>query len=82
MPALQGPKWQPYTNTHPLNKINKFKPEASTELWEQQPSEQLPTNVPYRLVLCSAMYPSIKSRSKKPEISQSKVLAKRLWKKR
>ena len=38
MPALQGPKWQPDINTHPLNKINKFKPEASTELWDQQPS--------------------------------------------
>ena len=30
MPALQWPKWQPE------NKINKFKPEASTEPW---PSE-------------------------------------------
>ena len=41
LPALQWPMWQPDINTHPLNKINKFKPEASTELWEQQPSEYL-----------------------------------------
>ena len=46
MPALQWPKWQPHIDirphspTHPpfppLIEINKFKPEASTELWEQQ----------------------------------------------
>ena len=39
LPALQWPKWQPDINIPPLNKINKFKPEASTELWDQQPSE-------------------------------------------
>ena len=39
----------------PINKINKFKSEASTGLLEQQPSKQLLNNVPDRLVLCSAM---------------------------
>ena len=36
---MYKPKWQQICTSPNSLYINKFKPEASTELWEQQPSE-------------------------------------------